>query len=368
MKLKIVCRPQMAMFVTGFMLVAHLIASCDLLGPGTGKTGELRVTFVPERHGDTRAVQEIPDTCDFMLTITDSKGKVLYDGTFGACPESLLVPEGSYVVRAVSGEFSKPAFSAPQYGDEQCVVVPRGGVADVRLVCRQMNAGVMLRIAPEFLDVYPQGVLFLKSDEGRLMYAYREKRVAYFNPGKVSLLLSDDGNEKVLMTRTMMAQEMLVLGVGTAVADSPADGSPKGITIAVDTARNWISDNYVIGGGPSGGGGPENALTVPQALASVGEEDVWVCGYVVGGDLTSASASFSAPFSSKTNILLGPRSATSSKGLCLSVQLPDGEVRDALNLVDNHGLLGKKIYIRGDIVGAYYGIPGLKNVNAFEKP
>ncbi len=346
----------------------HLWVSCDLLGTNSEKTGELRIAFSADQREITRTDSGMPDTCDFILTVTDSKGKVLYGGPFGACPESLLVPEGSYVVSAVSGEFSKPAFSAPQYGDEQCVVVPRGGVADVRLVCRQVNSGVRLRIAPEFLDVYPQGVLFLKSDDGKLMYGYKEKRIAYFNPGNVSLMLSDGGVDKVLMSRTLVAQEILTLGVGAASADSPGQGAGSGISVSVDTSRNWISDNYVIGGKPGGGSGPSNALTVQQALASVGDEDVWVCGYVVGGDLTSASASFDAPFASKTNLLLGPRSGTSAKASCLSVQLPDGEVREALNLVDNPGLLGKKIFVKGDIVAAYYGIPGLKNTDEYERP
>ena len=77
-------------------------------------------------------------------------------------------------------------------------------------------------------------------------------------------------------------------------------------------------------------------------------------------------ASFEAPFQSRTNLVLGPRSSTSDKKSCLSVQLPAGSLRDALNLVDNPSLLGRKVSLKGDIVDAYYGIPGLKNVTEFE--
>ena len=136
--------------------------------------------------------------------------------------------------------------------------------------------------------------------------------------------------------------------------------------MAVDTARNWTNDSYVIGGSSGKGNGSSDALTVSQALASVGEEDVWVCGYVVGGDLSSSSASFTAPFTSRTNIVLGPRSSTTSRTSCLSVQLPSGEIRDELNLVDNPSLLGRKISLRGDIVEAYYGMPGIKNITEYE--
>ena len=89
-------------------------------------------------------------------------------------------------------------------------------------------------------------------------------------------------------------------------------------------------------------------------------------GYIVGGDLTSSSASFSPPFDSMTNILLGPRSSTTSKSSCLSDQLAAGTFRNELNLVTNPELLGRKICLRGDIVESYFGISGIKNISDYE--
>ena len=40
-------------------------------------------------------------------------------------------------------------------------------------------------------------------------------------------------------------------------------------------------------------------------------------------------------------------------------------MRDALNLVDHPGLLGKKVYLKGDLQEAYYGIPGIKNLTEY---
>ena len=333
---------------------------------GIGGEGELRVAFASGPNEVTRAASDMPDTSDFILYITDSKGKSIYKCSYGDCPESLIVSAGSYVVKAISCEFEEPEFSAPQYGDEQCVVVPEGGVADVKLVCKQMNAGVRLRIGKEFLTECPNGVLFLKSSQGKLMYSYSEKRIAYFLPGNISLILSQNGKDEVLMSKTLLAQEILSLGVSVAASGSSSKGSH--ISVAVDTSRNWISDSYVIGGKNDGGGNASDAMTVLQAQSSAGSKDVWVCGYIVGGDLTSASASFDEPFSSRTNILLGPKSSTLDKDACLSVQLPVGELRDALNLVDNPQMLRRKVYLRGDIVEAYYGIPGIKNVSEYILP
>lgn len=349
-----------------FLLLLVAVA-CEASGIDEAGSGCLRIAFAEECEDVTRAQPEIPDTGDFIITVTDSKGKKIYSGSYGACPEMLEVPSGSYVVKALSSAFDKPAFSSPQYGDEQCVIVPKGGVADVRLLCAQQNCGIRLKVAPEFLTACPEGVLFLKSAQGKLMYGYSERRSAYFVPGQISLLLDKGGISETLMVRTLQAGEMLDLKVNVAGSSASASGEPSArIKVAVDTSRIWMSGTCLIGEDSEKGDDSSRALTVSQASESAGTEDVWVAGYIVGGDLTSASASFSAPFKSRTNILLGSKSSSSVKASCLSVQLPAGEFRDALNLVDNPLLLGKKVYIRGDIVDAYYGIPGLKNVSDYK--
>ena len=40
-------------------------------------------------------------------------------------------------------------------------------------------------------------------------------------------------------------------------------------------------------------------------------------------------------------------------------------MREALNLASNPSNLGKKLYLKGDIVSAYYGIPGIKNISDY---
>lgn len=343
--------------------------SCNMLGPADGGgPGELRISFADSQEALTRSGFNLPDTSDFILSIMHSDGLPVYEGAYGDCPESLELPSGSYSVSVISEEFDKPAFSRPQFGDEQCVVVPSGGVACVNLVCTQMNSGVRLYIDPDFLTEYPEGVLIFKSSTGRLVYGYTEKRVAYFKPGDVSLVLNQGTSDQVLMTRTLKAREILELkvGVSTGGSSSVGSGTSGSMKIAVDTTRNWLVGDFVIGEDDSDGADVTRALTVADALDSIGSEDVWVSGYIVGGDLTSSSASYKKPFSSRTNLLLGPRSSTTDRASCVSVQLPSGELRDALNLVDNPHLLGRKVYLRGDIVEAYYGIPGIKNISAYE--
>ena len=135
----------------------------------------------------------------------------------------------------------------------------------------------------------------------------------------------------------------------------------------------WNYEHYVIGdedtGGQQGGGEDDldKALGIGQARTAIGKEGVWVYGYIVGGDLTSSANGMKqkAPFTSRTNLALGSRASTTDKSSCLSVNLLKGEIRDAINLVDHPELVGTRIYLKGDIVSAYYGIPGLKNVTAY---
>jgi len=307
--------------------------------------------------------EEIPDTNDFILEVFAPDGSVVYSGLYGNSPETVSVPAGSCNVRIRSCEFDKPQFACPQYGDDQCVTVPSGGTVNVTLSCRQVNSGVKLNIGGSFLTEYPAGVLLLRSSEGSLMYSYSEKRIAYFLPGAISLVLSSGGKDEVLMTRGLAAQEILTVNV------SAGNSSPggKGISVRLDTSRVWNTEDYVIGGEALKGDSPENAMGVPEARTGAGRKDVWVRGYVVGGDLTSSSSgiSFSGPFKSNTNIALAAKSSVTDKSSCLSVQLPAGEVRDALNLADNPSVLGRQVLLRGDIVEAYFGIPGIKNVTDY---
>jgi len=370
MRRKNMKRQKMKIFGIGVLpmccvLFAIALQSCEMLGLSSLRPqGILSVSFAGSQEKLTRSGLEIPDTSDFILTVNDSKGKVIYNGSYGDSPESFSLNPGSYTVSVISEEFSKPAFSKPQFGDEQCVVVPSGKTLNVQLVCTQVNSGIRLKVDPAFLDCYPDGVLLLKSSSGRLVYGYSERRIAYFRPGDISLVLNEGKTDKVLMTRELKAQEILELKVG--VASGKPSGQGGAISLVVDTLRFWKSEEYVIGGESGKGDGSYDAMTVSEARSSIGEKGVWVCGHIVGGDLSSSSASFQKPFESRTNFLLGPRTSTDDKDDCLSVQLPSGEIRNALNLVDNPELLGRKICVRGDIVEAYYGIPGIKNITEYE--
>lgn len=352
-----------------------VLGACDDFGLRSGGQGELR-WIIAGNGADTRAASaEIPDTNDFILKVSDAKGKILYEGSYGDSPESLLVDAGSYTVAVHSIEFTTPGFSRPVYGDEQVVVVKAGATVTVRLNCTLENAGVRLQVAPDFLTSYPDGVLFLKSGETRLMYGYSEKRIAYFKPGPISLVLNDRGADEILLTRTLDARTILTLNISAPYGGTAATSS---ITVAVDTAKIWNSESYVIGGGGSGSGGSgsggdddsgtdlDSAYSVAQAADHIGEDEIWVFGYIVGGDLSSAGTTVkTSKFTKATHLAIAARSSVTTKASCIAVELPKGPVRDALNLVDHPDLVGTRVYLKGSLVTSYFGTTGLKAVSDY---
>ena len=354
-----------------------VLGACDDFGLRSGGQGELR-WIIAGNGADTRAASaEIPDTNDFILKVSDAKGKILYEGSYGDSPESLLVDAGSYTVAVHSIEFTTPGFSRPVYGDEQVVVVKAGTTVTVRLNCTLENAGVRLQVAPDFLTSYPDGVLFLKSGETRLMYGYSEKRIAYFKPGPISLVLNDRGADEILLTRTLDARTILTLNISAPYGGTAATSS---ITVAVDTAKIWNSESYVIGGGGSGSGsgsegsggdddsgtGLDSAYSVAQAADHIGEDEIWVFGYIVGGDLSSAGTTVkTSKFTKATHLAIAARSSVTTKASCIAVELPKGPVRDALNLVDHPDLVGTRVYLKGSLVTSYFGTTGLKAVSDY---
>jgi len=329
----------------------------------TAAQGELRWTL--DQAAYTKASAEIPDTNDFILTITDADGKTLYEGSYGDSPETLQVDPGSYTVRIVSIPFTSPAFARPQYGDEQVVVVPSGKSVTVKLECSLVNAGIRLRIASDFLTTFPDGVLYVKGGNTRLMYSYKESRTAYFKPGEVSVVLYNEGKDQTLFTRDLQAREILTVSIS-------APGNTQGtssIQVALDTSKTWRNEQYVIGGGGTGGGGGDeeiNAYSVAEASSHKGEEGVWVYGYIVGGDLTSAGKSVkTAKVTKSTHLAIATRSTITDKASCVAVELPSGDIRKALNLVDHPDLIGLRVYVKGNIVESYFGTTGLKGTSDY---
>lgn len=95
---------------------------------------------------------------------------------------------------------------------------------------------------------------------------------------------------------------------------------------------------------------------------------VWVEGYIVGwvdGKTLSEGAKFNADATVASNILIAASADETDLSKCIPVQLPSGEVRNALNLQANPGNYKKKVALKGSIE-KYFGTTGVKSVTAYK--
>ena len=144
-------------------------------------------------------------------------------------------------------------------------------------------------------------------------------------------------------------------------SDTPSEPDTPDTPVTPDggTEDSPYNVNQVIAMNPQGNGDNPDMT------------DVWVAGYIVGwGNMTSIfyineeTATFSVPATMATNILLAATANVTDYKECIAIQLPSGNVRSALNLMDNPGNLGREVKIYGNIA-KYSGIPGLRSASNY---
>ena len=346
-------------FVVTAVIASVILASCSNADPSDG---ESRVVFnfaEPLQTVATRAGSPF-DTNSFILKITDLSGGTIYEGAYGSRPSDLKVRSGTYEVSVVSQEFIAPAFEKPQYGDSQIFVASNGDDVNVSFLCKMLNSGISISLTDAFKARFPAGKLVLKQDCGSLDYAYGETRTGCFKTGNVAFYYSKDGIETALFNRNVNCGERHCLTL-----NASSDESASGFSISVDTTFLRIAEAITVGEEFSGADGTsvEKALSIAAAKERTGDT-CWVWGYIVGGDLTSTSVKFSGPFEKSSNLALASAANETERTNCFSVELSKAAVKSGLNLVDNPGNLGKKVFIKG-IVSTYFGLTGLKSVSEY---
>ena len=151
-----------------------------------------------------------------------------------------------------------------------------------------------------------------------------------------------------------------------------------GITENSGATSQFRIDGVETGGGTIADGDgteakPYNASQIialnPTSTTDAVQSGVWVAGYIVGYMPSNPSTTlnntvFGAPADLATNIVLGPTADCTDYTKCISIQLPSGAVRTALNLQNNPGNLGAKVALYGDVM-KYCGGPGLKNASKY---
>ncbi|MEN6619361.1 MAG: DUF6359 domain-containing protein [Rikenellaceae bacterium] len=349
-------------FVLSGVVFCAILPGCQGLTFDDETKGELKLIFTQESM--TKAVvREFPDSNSFILSIKSSSGgTTIYSGKYGERPANLQMAAGSYDINIYSRLFITPEFDAVCYSDSKTVVIQSGKVYLLSLICRQSNVGLRLSFTPEFMSRFVSYKPEILDTKGSILYPYVETRFAYLNPGNVSVRLKEvlpegsSGTPEVIpiLDRVVTARDMLTINLHA----NPDDASASKSGIVIDTTSNWVFEYIVIGGGGDGMT-KESAFKVDQLVQNVGAKDVWITGYIVGGDLTASGINFEAPFGSATNIAIADSPTVRDRAKCASVALPSGTLRDLLNLSSTPSNHGKRVYLKGTVVAAYFGLTGV---------
>jgi len=113
----------------------------------------------------------------------------------------------------------------------------------------------------------------------------------------------------------------------------------------------------------AGDGSEANPYTVADVIALEGSrpDAAWVVGYIVGALKSDGTAIDNAV---NTNLALGA-TATAGVESVISVQLPSGNIRDALNVVNNASNIGKELKVKGTLE-LYLNHAGVKGVSEYK--
>ncbi len=296
------------------------------------------------------------DTSNFILCIYSQDGSKVYDGKYGKRPESFTVKSGCYNVKLLSKEFGVPEFNNEIVGDSQDIVIEKGKTFTVELLCRQMNAGVRVSFSDAFKKHFPALGLYIQGLDGGIQYPYNEQRFCFFQPGPLDFYLRRQSSDSLLFTRNLNAADMLSFNF-----EWSENTTRSNFSVRIDTTRNWQTDRYNPGSII-----PEGALTIEQAKEKLGQKNITVFGYILGGDVKENSFRTGPPFSVSSNLLLAPSMSERYRNNCFAIELPSGAVRDALNLVVHPQLIGSAITVTGTIVEQYFGYIGMKSTKACE--
>ena len=139
---------------------------------------------------------------------------------------------------------------------------------------------------------------------------------------------------------------------------------------ATTKSSTWEVKNFVVAHGTVEENKPAETgvYTVAQAIAAYTGTamPIVVKGYIVGSidDKSIDDANFSNAAVLNTNLLIADNVNETDVTKCLPLQLLSGDVREALNLVDNPGNYKKQVVLTGSLE-KYYGVAGLKSVTEY---
>lgn len=152
-------------------------------------------------------------------------------------------------------------------------------------------------------------------------------------------------------------------GSHTATLTITSNGATSVLRTLTGTAYQLVGDGTTLN--------PYTVADVKTLNNSLGAvTKYWVLGYIIGvpsgGDgINLTTVDLDAPFASNSVIAISNTKNDADLSKMIAVQLPAGNVRNALNLVDNATVLNKWVKVYGTLEGYFSGTPGVKNTTEY---
>lgn len=215
----------------------------------------------------------------------------------------------------------------------------------------------------ENLDAYIYTMVTLHD----VQFSTSELGNTFANPNQTTnrLMVDCHGNSIIVRTSSFadFAGNELPAGNGTITAVLSKFANEYQLLIHSYEDLDMTGERCDVEGEPTGSGSFEDPYNVAAAVAASDEEGVWVEGYIVGVRETHVEPwvnNFEGPFTSNSNIILADSPEVTGSTQLLFVQLPIGDVRDAINLAGNPAMHQQQVRLRGNL-GLYFGFRGLRD-------
>jgi len=186
-----------------------------------------------------------------------------------------------------------------------------------------------------------------------------EKELVVTGANLSSPISYETDGEHLSLSGTLTAEGGSLIVTITAAEEGEID---EIITLTSDDVETIVSvkANIIKTDGDGSQDNPFSASDVVKLNNNYGNEKAWVMGYIVG---CAASGGQIATSATNSNIAIGD--ATDQTENVVPVQLPNNDIRAALNIVDNPSNVGRQVKVFGQLI-AYFSFTGVQNVSDYE--
>ena len=333
-------------------------SACETLSWNEEGKGALSIRMRKETGVTVKS--EVPFS-DYLISISDKNNATVVSGLFRTIPDPVVLEPGTYSVMALSEEMGAPAFDKPVYGSTVEVGVVASVKHTLQMICTQVNAGLRIVYDAGFKERYNTYSVTVTGENGTLSYQKEEARTGYFAPGALQIKLLVEGEDPVQLSKNVIARDMLVLTV-LAPSHTPGTSGSIELQLSIDTSRVWRREEWRPDAASNDGTTPETAYTVAQAQLLTSANNVWVCGYIVGGDASNTAFRTAPPFTANSNLVIADSPLEQVRANCMAVELPSSPASLRANFgmpANGANLLGRRAWFRGN-VEVYFGHPGMR--------